>query len=179
MRNAELANLISNANIATKNELRRQIGLNNIEGLNAVYVDGNQAPIGEDTNTNDAIGVPLSQVNKSFKAISDIDLKPTAEMANQAQQGLKWREEFGRGGTAVGVARANQLKNRENLTPRTIGRMVSYFARHEVDKQAEGFNQGEEGFPSAGRIAWQLWGGNPGKSWANRKWEEIKRERGD
>jgi hypothetical protein len=65
MRNAELANLISNANIATKNELRRQIGLNNIEGLNAVYVDGNQAPIGEDTNTNDAIGVPLSQVSKS------------------------------------------------------------------------------------------------------------------
>jgi len=179
MRNAELANLISNANIATKNELRRQIGLNNIEGLNAVYVDGNQAPIGEDTNTSDAIGIPLSQINKSFKAISDIDLKPTAEMANQAQQGLKWREEFGRGGTAVGVARANQLKNRENLTPRTIGRMVSYFARHEVDKQAEGFNQGEEGFPSAGRIAWQLWGGNPGKSWANRKWEEIKRERGD
>jgi len=121
----------------------------------------------------------LSQINKSYKAISDIDLKPTAEMANQAQQGLKWREEFGRGGTAVGVARANQLRNRENLTPRTIGRMVSYFARHEVDKQAEGFNQGEEGFPSAGRIAWQLWGGNPGKSWADRKWEEIKRERGD
>jgi intein/homing endonuclease len=96
------------------------------------------------------------QETKSFKAISDIDLKPTEEMAKEAERGLKWREEFGRGGTVVGVARANQLKNRENLTPRTIGRMVSFFARHEVDKQAEGFNQGEEGFPSAGRIAWCL-----------------------
>ena len=116
--------------------------------------------------------------NKSFeKSLDSIDLKPTAEMAKEAEKGLKWREEFGRGGTAVGVARANQLKNRVNLTPRTIGRMVSYFARHEVDKQAEGFYEGEEGFPSAGRVAWQLWGSNVGKAWANRKWEEIKRER--
>jgi hypothetical protein len=117
------------------------------------------------------------QETKSFKAISDIDLKPTEEMAKEAERGLKWREEFGRGGTAVGVARANQLKNRENLTPRTIGRMVSFFARHEVDKQAEGFYEGEEGFPSAGRVAHQLWGADVGKSWANRKWAEIKKER--
>jgi phage portal protein BeeE/intein/homing endonuclease len=156
MRNAELVNILSNANVATKNELRQKVGLNRIDGLDAVYVDGNQAPIGEDTNTDDAIGIPLSQTNKSFKALSDIDLKPTEEMAKEAEKGLRWREEFGRGGTAVGVARANQLKNRENLTPKTIGRMVSFFARHEVDKQAEGFNQGEEGFPSAGRIAWCL-----------------------
>lgn len=114
---------------------------------------------------------------KSFKAISDIDLKPTQEMANEAEQGLKWREEFKRGGTLVGVARANQLKNRENLTPKTIGRMVSYFARHEVDKEAEGFYSGEDGFPSAGRIAWQLWGGDVGKTWANNKWKQIKREK--
>jgi hypothetical protein len=115
---------------------------------------------------------------KSFKKnLASIDLKPTAEMAKEADRGLKWREEFGRGGTAVGVARANQLKNRENLTPKTIGRMVSFFARHEVDKQAEGFYQGEKGFPSAGRVAHQLWGADVGKAWANRKWEEIKRER--
>lgn len=115
---------------------------------------------------------------KSFKKnLASIDLKPTAEMAKEAERGLKWREEFGRGGTAVGVARANQLKNRENLTPKTIGRMVSFFARHEVDKQAEGFYQGEKGFPSAGRVAHQLWGADVGKDWANRKWEEIKRER--
>jgi hypothetical protein len=38
---------------------------------------------------------------KSFKkSLASIDLKPTAEMAKEAEKGLKWREEFGRGGTA-------------------------------------------------------------------------------
>jgi len=99
----------------------------------------------------------------------DIDLRPTKTMAEEAQRGLDWREEYGRGGTAVGVARARQLVNRQELSPRTVRRMVSYFARHEVDKDAEGFVQGEDGFPSAGRIAWQLWGGTPGKAWAEEK----------
>ena len=99
----------------------------------------------------------------------EINLKPTATMAEEAQRGLDWRKEHGRGGTEVGVARARQLVNRQELSPDTVRRMVSYFARHEVDKDAEGFNQGEDGFPSAGRIAWQLWGSDAGKSWANEK----------
>jgi HK97 family phage major capsid protein len=105
-----------------------------------------------------------------------VDLKPTEEMASEAQRGLAWREEFGRGGTEVGVARARDIKNRANLSPETVRRMVSYFARHEIDKEAEGFSPGEEGYPSAGRIAWALWGGDPGKAWANRKSEELDRE---
>jgi len=110
------------------------------------------------------------------KAISDIDLKPTEAMSNAARQALEWRREFGRGGTAVGVARANQLVRRDNLTPRTIMRMHSFFSRHEVDKQAEGFSQGEDGFPSAGRIAWGLWGGDAGQRWAKRKRDQINAE---
>ena len=46
--------------------------------------------------------------------------------------------------------------NRRNLSFETVQRMNSYFARHEVDKEAEGWNQGEDGFASAGRIAWKL-----------------------
>ena len=92
--------------------------------------------------------------------------KPTESMAREAERGLKWREEYNRGGTLVGVARANQLKNRENLSASTVKRMHSYFSRHEVDKQGQGFSPGEEGYPSAGRIAWALWGGDPGQSWA-------------
>jgi len=98
-----------------------------------------------------------------------IDLKPTASMAEEAERGLAWREEFGRGGTAVGVARARDISNRVNLSPETVRRMVSYFARHEVDKQGEGWSPGEDGYPSAGRIAWALWGGDPGRAWANEK----------
>ena len=98
----------------------------------------------------------------------EINTKPTEAMAANAKRGLEWREEFGRGGTEVGVARARDLVNRRDLSINTVRRMYSYFARHTVDKQAEGFSSGEEGFPSAGRIAWELWGGDAGESWANR-----------
>lgn len=93
---------------------------------------------------------------------------PNEAMAREAERGLKWREEFGRGGTEVGVARARDIKNRRNLSIDTVKRMKSYFARHEVDKQGQGWSPGEDGYPSAGRIAWALWGGDPGKSWANK-----------
>ena len=105
-----------------------------------------------------------------------IDLKPTAAMAAEANLGLEWRAEYNRGGTAVGVARARDISNRANLSEDTIGRMVSYFARHEVDKQADGFSPGEDGYPSAGRIAWALWGGDPGASWARSKYKQLNPE---
>lgn len=98
-------------------------------------------------------------------------MTPNDAMVRNATRALEWREEFGRGGTEVGVARARDIKNRKELSQDTVNRMVSYFARHEVDKKAEGFSQGEEGFPSAGRIAWDLWGGDAGKSWANARKE--------
>ena len=91
---------------------------------------------------------------------------PTDGMVAEARRGLEWRRTFNRGGTEIGVARARDIVNRSNLSRETVGRMVSYFARHEVDKQGEGFNRGEPGYPSAGRIAWALWGGDPGKSWS-------------
>ena len=90
---------------------------------------------------------------------------PTDEMAAEAERGLAWREEYGRGGTLIGVARARDIANKRTLSPSTIRRMRSYFARHEVDKDGEGFSPGEDGYPSAGRIAWALWGGDPGKAW--------------
>lgn len=105
-----------------------------------------------------------------------VDLKPTEAMASEAERGLAWREEYGRGGTEVGVARARDIKNRKNLSPDTVRRMKSYFARHEVDKQGDGFSPGEDGYPSAGRIAWALWGGDAGQSWANRKSDQLDNE---
>ena len=115
-------------------------------------------------------------LNEESKAESDIDTTPTEEMASEAQRGLDWRKEFNRGGTTVGVARAVQLTNRERLSPNTVRRMYSFFARHEVDKQAEGFRKGEDGYPSAGRIAWALWGGDAGQSWSKRKRDQLEKE---
>jgi hypothetical protein len=49
--------------------------------------------------------------------------------------------------------------------------MVSYFARHEVDKKGEGW-----GVDSAGYIAWLLWGGDAGRGWANRISREFDKK---
>lgn len=116
------------------------------------------------------------RVTGQDKSIEDIDTTPTDSMVTEARRGLEWRKEFNRGGTAVGVARANQIVRKEKLSPRTVLRMHSFFARHEVDKQAEGFKRGEDGYPSAGRIAWALWGGDAGQTWASKKRDQIKKE---
>ena len=116
------------------------------------------------------------EIFDDHKALADLDLKPTAGMAEEAERGLNWRKEFGRGGTRVGVARANQLIRRESLSPDTVKRMFSFFARHAVDAQAEGFRQGEKGYPSNGRIAHALWGGDSGKTWSKKKRDQINRE---
>ena len=96
---------------------------------------------------------------------------PNDAMKKEALKGLAWRKEFNRGGTMVGVARARDIANGANLSIDTVKRMNSFFARHEVDKKAEGFRPGEKGFPSNGRIAWALWGGDAGKVWASSQLE--------
>jgi HK97 family phage major capsid protein len=103
----------------------------------------------------------------------EIDTTPTEGMVDEAERGLEWRKEFGRGGTEVGVARARDIINGRDLSLNTVKRMYSFFARHEVDKQAEGFSPGEEGYPSAGRIAWALWGGDSGFSWSKKITERM------
>ena len=117
------------------------------------------------------------ELGDDAKAESDVDTTPTDAMAKEAERGLAWRKEHNRGGTEIGVARAVQLVSKERLSPRTVRRMHSFFSRHEVDKRAEGFRQGEEGYPSAGRIAWSLWGGDAGQAWARRTAAKLDKER--
>ena len=182
--------------IMTRNEARQSIGLSPIEGADGLFISANLFPL-----TNDSVPEVENPVNdedledyededKSMdeeianllddevneKAISDIDTVPTDAMATEAQRGLNWRREFKRGGTSIGVARANQLVNKENLSPDTVKRMFSYFSRHEVDKQGKGFKKGSEGYPSAGRIAWALWGGDAGFGWSRKVRDQIERE---
>jgi HK97 family phage prohead protease len=94
---------------------------------------------------------------------------PPAGVAVAAKRALQWIADgfAGSGFTAVGRARASQLASGADVSADTVNRMISYFARHEVDKQATGFNSGEDGFPSAGRVAWDAWGGDAGQSWVN------------
>ena len=107
----------------------------------------------------------------SKRSLEDLDLRPTESMANNARRGLELRRKFGRGGTAVGVARARDLMNRNKLSPSTVLRMYSFFSRHEVDKQGKDFNNSER--PSNGKIAWLLWGGDSGYAWSKSKRNAI------
>lgn len=96
--------------------------------------------------------------------------KPPKAVQNAAARSLKMRASLPKsrkGGTSVGVARANQLASGRVVSLDTIKRMVSFFARHEVDKKATGFRRGEKGYPSRGKVAWELWGGDAGQRWAN------------
>lgn len=98
----------------------------------------------------------------------DLDLRPPATVAAAARRGLELRAEYNRGGTAVGVARARDLSNRRELSLETIKRMVAYFDRHEIDLQAPAAKRGNPGYPSAGYIAWLLWGGDASRAWTKK-----------
>ena len=185
--------------IMTRNEARSEIGLEAIKGADELFISATLFPLGdgdteepenpisreevegyeEEAEDEQEADKFLSVLDDYFgveKALSDLDFTPTDGMKAEAQRGLDWRKEYGRGGTQVGMARANQLIRKEKLSPDTVRRMYSFFSRHEVDKRAEGFSPGEDGYPSNGRIAWALWGGDAGFSWSTKKWEQIQRE---
>ena len=119
----------------------------------------------------------LLEQMRTRKAYEGIDFKPPQGVADAAELGLSLRREHGRGGTLVGVARARDLSNRTPVTPDTIKRMVSFFARHEVDLKApSNSDRSDPGYPGAGRIAWLLWGGDPGRRWAEKIARQMARE---
>lgn len=66
-----------------------------------------------------------------------------------------------RGMTAVGLARARDLANGRRVSLAVMFRMLSYFARHEADKDAPGWGNDSKGWQ-----AWQAWGGDAGRRWA-------------
>ena len=103
--------------------------------------------------------------------------KPTDGMVTAAQRALEWRKEYGRGGTAVGVARARDIVNRASLSDDTVKRMYSFFSRHENNKAKHYSAKEADGGPTAWRIAWDLWGGNAGYSFSKRIAERLEKER--
>ena len=105
-----------------------------------------------------------------------IDFKPSESVAKAAERGLELRKKNkGKGGLNVqqakkegvgsGVARAVSLKNRQTLSPTTVRRMKAFFDRHEKSKKID---PGKTPSTDKGRISWLLWGGDPGRSWAEK-----------
>jgi len=178
--------------ILTRNEAREALGYEPMEGADSLLVPANLMPlnltddiIGENVSEeippevipNDLIEDEDGDIDEVIKAISDINTTPTDSMVSEAKKGIAWRKEFNRGGTRIGAVRASQIIAKEKLSPSTVKRMFSFFSRHEVDKQADGFSVGEKGYPSNGRIAWALWGGDAGFSWSTKVRNQLEKEK--
>jgi len=109
----------------------------------------------------------MEQINKAKS------FAPTEAMKNNAKRGLDLREKWNRGGLSAsqanqegvgsGVARARDIIN-GNLSLATVKRMHAFFSRHE--KNFAPSKKESDGGPTAGTIAWYLWGGSAGKAWA-------------
>lgn len=87
--------------------------------------------------------------------------RPTQEMAQNAMRGLALREKqtpSNRGGTPVGLQRANQFAKREGVSLDTVKRTYSFLMRARVYY--------DPGTNSKGTQAYLLWGGVPGIAWA-------------
>jgi lambda family phage portal protein len=120
----------------------------------------------------------LAQAQEPVAAASEDELleaedgyRPPQAARAAARRGLELRSEYGRGGTAVGIARARDIANGRALSLDTIGRMVSFFARHAAYKKNHTTDP-----PSNSYISWLLWGSDAGRAWAERIWERAQEE---
>ncbi|MBF0665480.1 MAG: hypothetical protein IR159_08065 [Brevundimonas sp.] len=109
-------------------------------------------------------------------ALSDDDRTPPDAVAEAARRGLALRETHGRGGTGVGVRRAEGLMAQAPVSDRDITSIYSYFARHAVDQRGRDWSNRTR--PSAGYIAWQLWGGDAGRDWIDGLRARLREARG-
>jgi len=121
--------------------------------------------------------IPNSVVELAAGAVTTLDIKVITAAAgrmytipdgakSEAKKALEWRKEHKRGGTPVGLNTARTLAKGGQIGIEKVRHIAKYFARHEVDKKGKGYKPGQDGFPSNGRIAWALWGGDTAWRWA-------------
>lgn len=137
------------------------------EGQFCVFKEGQAIPLECYDDQEDAddylTALNIATADEETKAESDTHIPPEA-VAQNAQMALDVRAEkppSEQGMTLVGLARANQLAKRDPVSVATLRRMLSYFERHEVDKQGSTWDEQGKGWQ-----AWMGWGGDEGWDWA-------------
>jgi hypothetical protein len=95
-----------------------------------------------------------------------------SEVRAAAQQGLDWREEYGRGGTASGVRTARALVS-GRVMPELVITIAAWWARF---SQVDGPMEEEDGTPTALAIARALWGGDTARGWADGLADDARAE---
>ena len=100
--------------------------------------------------------------------VQKVSLTAPDSVKAELKRGLKWHEEghSGDGLKPETVAWARRLADGDPISEQKARDMHAWLARHKVDKEGQGYNPGEDGYPSPGRVAWALWGGDPAIGWS-------------
>ncbi len=107
---------------------------------------------------------------RTRRAYPKINWTPPVGVQRRFQQGLAWNAQ-GHGGKGLRPATlswARKLAAGNPITPGKARKMRAWLARHESDLNAPAAKRGHKDYPSPGRVAWALWGGNPAVPWSKR-----------
>lgn len=134
------------------------------------------------------IAMAFDRANEAFAEFVDLlaadsKTRDTVDVpsfiSENAKRGLELNKQ-GHGGD--GLTEKTKAEARAMASGKvTIGkcvRMAAWFARHKPDTQADGFkNKKSPDYPSAGLVAWLLWGGDSNGSMRAAEWAEKQVER--
>lgn len=137
--------------VLTLNEIREKLGLPPVPG-------GDRAPEPMELS-------PEKSIEAKFAEYPGLRFIAPQSVRDAARKGLRLYEE-GRGGDGLQpqtVREARAIAGREDVTPDKIRRMRAWFARHASDRKPGWDKPGKE---TPGYVAWLLWGGDPGRAWA-------------
>ena len=105
-------------------------------------------------------------------------------VSENAKRGLDLLE-FAGGGLCPKTVREARSMAGGSVSPNKVMRMAAWFARHKSDldnSDANAYLSGERDRPTAGQVAWLLWGGSLGKDrmqameWAERTRDRLREE---
>jgi hypothetical protein len=141
--------------------------------------DGKYVVMAEDTDrefgtygTREEAQARLEQIERFAKAES---YKVPDAVRSAARRAVAWIEDgkAGDGFTSVGRNRARQLADGGPVGRDTLVKMRAYFARH--GKQRGDHAQLDDGEPSPWRVAWDAWGGDPGRAWVRSMLGDVEK----
>lgn len=113
-------------------------------------------------------------IEKYAKAADSI--KVPKFIRDNAKRGLELNKQgFGGDGLVDKTIREARDMANGKITLDKCVRMSAWFARHKVDTKSEGFkNKKSPKYPSAGLVAWLLWGGDADGSFRAKDWADSQ-----
>jgi hypothetical protein len=137
----------------------------------------------ESKDSYEKILADMSNLLDTLAAAAGGEIKVPEYIMRNAERGLKLNRE-GYGGDGLTDKTKKEARDMANgkVTLSKCVRMAAWFARHKPDTQTEGFKKrSSPDYPSAGLVAWLLWGGDASGSMKAAEWAEaqVKRIRGE